>query len=115
MDVWDIDDIGAGPKFSKGERTIVQKHCRFPSFHHITRVDDTTRMILLMTESYKENVFKTGFMRIYLNNDFRESQTNDEEISFDGYNLRFTSAYYPSHTQFYGMAVDINDDKSWLV
>ena len=79
MDVWDIDDIGAGPKFSKGERTIVQKHCRFPSFHNVFGIKDTTanKMILLMTESYKENVFKTGFMRIYLNNDFKLSFKND--------------------------------------
>ena len=65
-------------------------------------------MILVMTEYYN-NQNKAGFMRIFLKADYSQAKGNENEIVFTGYNLVFTSAYYPSNDMAYAMAFDNND------
>ena len=85
IDVWEISDLTTA-FFSKGERSIQDRHCRFPSFHsQAVDSDGTEHMILLMTEYY--SIYngaapKAGFMRIYLKNNYEESVVKDEEVVF---------------------------------
>ena len=54
-------------------------------------------------------------MRIYLDANYQESVTQDEEKIFTGYELVFTSAIFPTAELGFAMAVDQVDSTTYLV
>ena len=74
----------------------------------------TEHIIMLITE-YFSSAPKAGFMRINLNASYQESQSQDEEKVFTGYDLVFTSALFPSSELAFAMAVDQTDMMTYLV
>lgn len=73
---------------------------------------------MLLTEYYvvfNKAVPKAGMMRVKLRPDYSESVDVAEEIVFSGFNLVFTSAYYPSPTTAYAMAFDLTNSMNYLL
>ena len=105
MDVFDMTNLEL--IFSKGERDVEPRQCRFPSFHRqLADANGTVVLILILTEYYDGSAGKAGLMRSYLGADYNESVAQDEERVFTGYDLVVTEAFYPSATQFYALAVN---------
>lgn len=54
-------------------------------------------------------------MRIKLDSAYQSATGQDEEITFSGYNLEITSAFYPSSTLAYAVAIDMNDSMTYIL
>ena len=70
-----------------------------------------------MAEYYGLGAPKTGFMRIKLGADYRESVRQDEERVFSeaGYNFVLTSAYYTSSTMAYAVGYDKDSGTNFVI
>ena len=69
-----------------------------------------------MTEYYDASVPKTGFMRIKLKSNYKESVRQDEEKVFgDNYEFFLTYAYYPSSTMAYAVGINYVDGTTYVI
>ena len=113
MDVWDTSSLASLSLYTKGEKQVQDRRCRFPDFKDGAPSDGSTYIILLLTEYYLTD--KSGFLRIKLGANYEQVVANEEELVFTGYELRFTSAYYPTTELAYAMAVDSVDNTNYLM
>ena len=114
MDVFSINDLTQAV-FSKGERTIEKRHCRFPAIHAFP--ETYSYVITVATEYYGEDAGRFGFMRIELGSDYYELQIEDEEKIFftEYYETRFMSVYFPSAWRMYAMTRRSGNEKNFLL